>query len=57
MLVLGALQHVIHDPAPSGIAEEGVLIVDYEAVKRKGPCLCLRFRAEHKDQWWFQVPG
>lgn len=42
------LQHVIDDPASSSVAEEGVLIVYYEAVKIEG--LVLIVKAEHRIQ-------
>lgn len=54
MLIFGVLQHVIDYPASSSIAEEGVLIVYYEAVKRRG--LVLIFKAEHRIQQQLQVP-
>lgn len=49
------LQHVIDYPASGSIAEEGVFIVYYEAVKIRG--LVLKFKAERRIQQQLQVPG
>lgn len=45
------LKHVVDYSASSGIAEEGVLVVYYEAVKVRGSVLV--FGAQHR----IQVPG
>lgn len=48
IFIFGVLKHVVDYPASSSIAEEGVLIVYYEAVKIRGSILV--FGAEHRIQ-------
>lgn len=54
IFIFGVLQHVIDYSAPSGIAEEGVLIVYDEAVKIRA--LVLNFKVEHRIQQQKQRP-